>query len=80
MKGQILDFSIQTNTGVISAEDEKHYQFTGHEWRGQRPPARGDQVDFALDETGQAVQVYIALQQQSFVSNTRANYNEEDLR
>lgn len=78
MKGQILDFSIQTNTGVISAEDGKHYQFTGHEWRGQRPATRGEQVDFALDESGQAIQVYIALHQQSFSTNTRTNYSEEE--
>lgn len=31
-----------------------------------------------LDESGQAIQVYIALHQQSFSTNTRANYSEEE--
>ena len=78
MKGQILDFSIQTNTGIISAEDQKHYSFTGADWHVQRPPMRGDTVDFAIDETGQAVQVYITLQQKSFQHNTQPNFSEED--
>ncbi len=46
MKGNILDFSIQTNTGIISGDDQNRYNFTGAEWRGQRPPTRGDRVDF----------------------------------
>ena len=61
MKGAILDFSIQTNSGVISADDQNRYTFSGAEWRGQRPPARGDKVDFAVDAEGNAVQIYIAL-------------------
>ena len=61
MKGAILDFSIQTNEGVISGDDQNRYNFTGAEWRGQRPPARGDKVDFAIDEEGKATQIYIAL-------------------
>ena len=31
MKGQILDFSIQTNTGYISGDDGKRYHFSGQE-------------------------------------------------
>lgn len=29
MKGQILDFSIQSNSGVISGDDQNRYHFTG---------------------------------------------------
>ncbi len=29
MKGQILDYSIQTNLGIITADDQKRYEFTG---------------------------------------------------
>lgn len=61
MKGAILDFSIQHNAGVITGDDQNRYNFTGSEWRGQRPPARGDKVDFAINTTGQATDVYIAL-------------------
>jgi len=46
MKGQILDFSIQTNAGVISGEDGKRYEFTGADWRESTPPQRGMSIDF----------------------------------
>ena len=62
MKGQVLDFSIQTNSGIISGEDQNRYQFSGTEWRDQRPPARGDSVDFSHDSAGNALQIYRALQ------------------
>ena len=65
MKGQVLDFSIQTNSGIISGEDQIRYQFNGAEWRDQKPPARGDFVDFSHDNAGNATQIYRALQQQS---------------
>lgn len=63
MKGQILDFSIQSNSGIISGEDQNRYQFNGAEWRDQKPPMRGDWVDFSHDGSGNASQVYRALQQ-----------------
>lgn len=59
MKGQILDFSIQTNSGVISGDDQNRYQFSGAHWCGQVPPARGQKVDFTVDGTGQANDIYI---------------------
>ena len=65
MKGQVLDFSIQTNSGIISGEDQNRYQFSGTEWRDQKPPARGDSVDFSHDNAGNALQIYRALQQKS---------------
>lgn len=34
MKGQILDYSVQNNAGVISGDDQRRYSFTGAEWRG----------------------------------------------
>lgn len=61
MKGNILDFSIQTNSGIISGEDQKRYTFIGNEWKESAIPQRGMQVDFDLSETGQAVAVYKAL-------------------
>ncbi|RZJ23001.1 MULTISPECIES: DUF805 domain-containing protein [unclassified Acinetobacter] len=70
MKGSILDFSIQTNTGIISADDQNRYNFTGAEWRGQRPPARGDRVDFDIDSTtGNAIQIFTALGHSNPVQN-----------
>ncbi|XID74643.1 DUF805 domain-containing protein [Alkanindiges sp. WGS2144] len=65
MKGTILDFSIQTNTGIISGEDGKRYQFTGSEWKEQQTPQRGIQVDFDSNEQGQAYGIYSALSSSS---------------
>ena len=61
MKGVILDYSIQHNAGVISGDDQNRYNFKGSDWRGQRPPASGDKVDFAIDTQGQANDVYLAI-------------------
>ncbi len=59
MKGQVLDFSIQSNSGMISGDDQNRYQFTGSGWNGQTPPARGQQVDFEVVGTGQAANIYV---------------------
>ncbi|WP_336024160.1 DUF805 domain-containing protein [Acinetobacter lwoffii] len=61
MKGIILDFSIQTNSGIISGEDQRRYSFIGSEWKESSPPQRGLKIDFDLDTTGQAIGVYKAL-------------------
>ena len=61
MKGQILDFSIQNDGGLISGEDGKRYPFKSEEWKEQGIPTRGMKVDFDVDEDGQAVAVYKAL-------------------
>ena len=60
MKGQILDYSVQTNTGTISGADGNRYSFTGAEWKGHGAPARGMSVDFETDGI-QARGVYLAL-------------------
>lgn len=59
MKGQILDYSIQSNSGVISGDDQNRYQFSGSAWRGQNAPVRGQKVDFTIDATGQANEIYV---------------------
>ena len=60
MKGQILDFSVQKNEGVISVADGSRFTFTGAEWRGDTPPARGMWVDFDAHEKT-AVSIYKAV-------------------
>jgi len=60
MKGQILDFTVQSNSGTISAADGKRYSFAGSEWKGAGVPMRGMTVDFEADKT-QAKAVYLAL-------------------
>ena len=60
MKGQILDFSVQENSGVISGSDGKRYSFNGADWKGDRPPSRGMSVDFEADGN-HAKSVFLAL-------------------
>lgn len=60
MKGRILDFSVQTNSGAISGDDGSRYQFAGSEWKGEVPPAKGMAVDFDV-QGDQAVAVYQAV-------------------
>lgn len=54
MKGRILDFSVQTNTGIITGEDHKCYSFVGSEWKETQAPVRGYEVDFEINAEGQA--------------------------
>ncbi len=58
MKGQILDYSSQTNTGTISASDGKRYYFSGPEWKANTYPTRGLHVDFEANGD-QAMGVYL---------------------
>lgn len=60
MNGQVLDYSVQSNTGVISGTDGSRYTFVGSEWQGVIPPSRGMSVDFVVQGTN-AVGVYRAL-------------------
>jgi TM2 domain-containing membrane protein YozV len=57
MKGRVLDFIIQTNSGIISGDDGRRYSFSGAEWRETMPPRRGMLVDFDASE-GLASAVY----------------------
>lgn len=61
MKGRILDFSIQTNTGIITGEDHKRYSFVGSEWKETQAPVRGYEVDFEINAEGQATGVYLEI-------------------
>jgi TM2 domain-containing membrane protein YozV len=60
MKGQILDFTIQTNSGLITGSDGNRYEFSGAEWKGSTSPSRGMSVDFEADGK-QARAVYLSV-------------------
>ena len=47
MKGYILDYTVQTNSGIISGDDNQRYNFRGADWKETEPPRRGMRVDFA---------------------------------
>lgn len=57
MQGQILDYSVQTNSGFITGDDGGRYAFSGADWRAAQPPTVGARVDFTVDG-GQARDVY----------------------
>ena len=59
MNGQILDFTIQTSSGVISGEDGNRYDFVASEWKDSVNPSRGMRVDFEVDGNN-AVSIYRA--------------------
>ena len=60
MQGTILNFSIQSNEGIITGDDGTRYTFIGAEWGETSLPTRGMRVDF--DVRGSvAVGIYMAL-------------------
>lgn len=59
MKGIILDYSIQDNTGIISGDDQNRYSFSGSSWNEQIAPIKGQQVDFQVTGEGSAVEIYL---------------------
>ncbi len=68
MQGQVLDYSVQANEGVISGDDGIRYTFAGSEWREDVIPARGMRVDFAVDGSN-AAGVYRVLGRGQFAAN-----------
>ena len=61
MKGRVLSFSVQTNSGEISGDDGNRYAFVGGAWRESQPPQRGMYVDFLVTDDGQATGIFVAL-------------------
>jgi uncharacterized membrane protein len=57
MKGNVLGFDPDTNTGAISGHDGQRYDFVRLEWQGPANPRRGTLVDFVA-EGGRATQIY----------------------
>ncbi len=60
MNGQILDYSPQTNSGLITGDDGSRYNFVGAEWKDQAIPNRGMRVDFEA-QGSDAVAIYRAM-------------------
>jgi len=58
MKGNIIGFDADTNTGAISGHDGRRYDFATVEWRGHGIPRHGDVVDFTPDGE-RATQIFL---------------------
>ncbi|HWB51147.1 MAG TPA: DUF805 domain-containing protein [Stellaceae bacterium] len=50
MRGNVIGFDPDTNTGAISGFDGNRYDFVMLDWRGAGRPRRGDVVDFQAVE------------------------------
>jgi len=48
MKGKVIDYSVQENTGLISGDDGKRYPFVGLNWKESDAPIKGMAVDFEI--------------------------------
>ena len=58
VKGTILDYTIQTNSGVVSGDDGHRYSFQGAQWRESgKFPTKGMRVDFS-PQNGEAIAIY----------------------
>ena len=57
MKGDVLGFDPESNTGAITGHDGQRYDFVRLEWRGAGLPTRGLAVDFVA-EGSRATQIY----------------------
>jgi uncharacterized membrane protein len=57
VKGNVLGFDPDSNSGAISGHDGQRYQFVRLEWRGSGYPGRGEIVDFIADGS-RATQIY----------------------
>ncbi len=58
MKGNILNYDIQSSEGIISAEDGNRYTFTNSEWKDDKSPNSNQTVDFEVDDK-KAKDIYV---------------------
>src|SRR5665213_1946268 len=58
MKGNVIGFDADTNTGAISGHDGKRYDFATLDWHAHSTPRHGDVVDFSA-EGQRATQIYL---------------------
>jgi uncharacterized membrane protein len=72
LKGDVLGFDLETNTGAISGRDGRRYEFVRMDWRGAGLPAPGHPVDFVA-EGSRATQIYLLAQQFDPQEATTAN-------
>jgi len=75
MKGQILDFSIQTNTGYISGDDGKRYHFSGQEWKDNKAPNKGMNVDFDVNNNNEAIAIFVLASNKNPITSHQQTVN-----
>ncbi|MGE5269218.1 MAG: DUF4870 family protein [Thiohalocapsa sp.] len=60
MRGSVIGFDPDSNTGAISGDDGSRYDFVRADWRAATPPARNTVVDFVPDGR-RAIEIHPAL-------------------
>ena len=58
MKGNVIGFDADTNTGAISGHDGRRYDFATQDWRANGRPRHGDVVDFTA-AGDRAAEIYL---------------------
>lgn len=58
MRGNVIGFDADTNTGALSGYDGRRYDFATLDWRGDGIPRHGDVVDFT-PAGDRATQIYV---------------------
>ncbi len=58
MRGNVIGFDADTNTGAISGHDGNRYDFVTQDWHGHGQPHHGDVVDFQA-QGGRALDIYL---------------------
>ena len=48
MKSHVVDFTVQTNSGIIAGSDYQRYTFSGADWMESAPPRWGMQAEFTI--------------------------------
>lgn len=76
MKGKILDFSVAQGGGLILSSDGTRYLFNADQWRGQSLPKAGQDVDFNIDDTHKAIDIYPDVYAMPAQSQTAAKLDE----
>jgi uncharacterized membrane protein YhaH (DUF805 family) len=59
MKGNVIGFDPDTNTGALSGYDGLRYDFATRDWHGRNQPRHGDVVDFQIGEAQRAQDIYV---------------------
>ena len=59
MRGHILRYSVQGNSGTISGDDGKRYRFTGASWQATGMPEIGSYVDFDVQDEAATDILYV---------------------
>ena len=77
MKGIILNYSIQSNSGIITCDDGNRYSFVSSEWKEEGFPEKGLVVDFAIGaDNGTAKDIFKALESNSIKNGAKDSNSE----